>query len=431
MKHSLKEKFQHFFRTIKQHLNKEDIAAFFKKNWRYFSAVALFVVLVVLMVKFSSAGDKDGEKLDTEQAVELKNFEVDAVSELNELITQYYAACAAGDTAAVQAIAIPISDSELSHITMMSQYVESYQNIVCYTKPGLEEGSYLTSVSVDVKFADIDTAAPGLEFFYVRTNEEGALYIDNAYSSYNWMHNELETDGAVLELIQRFETQKDVVDLQEEVQARYEAALAADSDLMNLATVTLADAYNQWAMSVANNDGAQDQPQDTEVPSTEEPETPETPDTPEEPQQPENGVTAMETQTMYATNTVNIRQQPNESAEILGKLEGGSTITVNGSTADGWSQVDYNGTVGYVKSEYLSSEAQSAQEPADVSGPAPGSTVNLTNTINIRSSMSETASKVGVAYAGDSVTVEMNYAEGWSKVTWNNKTGYAKTEFIK
>lgn len=431
MKHSLKEKFQHFFRTIKQHLNKEDIAAFFKKNWRYFAAVALFVVLVVLMVKFSSAGDKDGEKLDTEQAVELKNFEVDAVPELNELITQYYAACAAGDTAAVQAIAIPISDSELSHITMMSQYVESYQNIVCYTKPGLEEGSYLTSVSVDVKFADIDTAAPGLEFFYVRTNEEGALYIDNAYSSYNRMHNELEADGAVLELIQRFETQKDVVDLQEEVQARYEAALAADSDLMNLATVTLADAYNQWAMSVANNDGAQDQPQDTEVPSTEEPETSETPDTPEEPQQPENGVTAMEPQTMYATNTVNIRQQPNESAEILGKLEAGSTITVNGSTADGWSQVDYNGTVGYVKSEYLSSEAQSAQEPADGSGPAPGSTVNLTNTINIRSSMSETASKVGVAYAGDSVTVEMNYAEGWSKVTWNNKTGYAKTEFIK
>ena len=66
-----------------------------------------------------------------------------------------------------------------------------------------------------------------------------------------------------------------------------------------------------------------------------------------------------------------------------------------------------------------------------MSGPAPSSTVNLTNTINIRSSMSETASKVGVAYAGDSVTVEMNYAEGWSKVTWNNKTGYAKTEFIK
>ncbi len=45
--------------------------------------------------------------------------------------------------------------------------------------------------------------------------------------------------------------------------------------------------------------------------------------------------------------------------------------------------------------------------------------------------MSETASKVGVAYAGDSVTVQMSYAEGWTKVTWKDKEGYVKTEFLK
>lgn len=431
MKQSLKERFQHFFQKIKQHLNKDDIAAFFKKNWRYFAAVALFAVLVILLVRFSSASDGDGEDLDTEQSGELKEFEVDAVPGINEMITRYYTACAAGDTAEVQAVVYPISESELSHITMMSQYVESYQNIVCYTKPGLEDGTYLTSVSVEVKFAGVETAAPGLEFFYVRTNDNGNFYIDNAYSSYNRMHGELETDPEVNELIRTFESQKDVIALQSEVQGRYEEAVAADPDLMNMVSVTLADAYNQWALSLANNSGTQDTPQE-ETPATETPSTEETPETPatEEPQQPDDSNTAPEPQTMYATDTVNVRQEPNESAAILGKLESGASITVNGSTEDGWSQVDYNGTTGYVKSEYLSAEA-AVQETADVSGPAPGSTVNLTNTINIRSSMSETASKVGVAYAGDSVTVEMNYAEGWSKVTWNNKTGYAKTEFIK
>ena len=38
---------------------------------------------------------------------------------------------------------------------------------------------------------------------------------------------------------------------------------------------------------------------------------------------------------------------------------------------------------------------------------------------------------VGVAYAGDSVTVQMSYAEGWTKVTWKDKEGYVKTEFLK
>ena len=62
---------------------------------------------------------------------------------------------------------------------------------------------------------------------------------------------------------------------------------------------------------------------------------------------------------------------------------------------------------------------------------AAGTKITLTNTVNIRSSMSETASKVGVAYAGDSVTVQMSYAEGWTKVTWKDKEGYVKTEFLK
>lgn len=426
-----KENFQHFFQNIKEHFNKDDIAVFFKKNWRYFAAVALFAVLVVIMVRFSSSADKDSEDgMDTELEGTLPSYEVDAVPKVNEMITRYYTACAAGDIDEVKAVAAPVSDNELSHIVMMSQYAESYQNIVCYTKPGLEEGSYLTLVSVDLKFVNVDTPAPGLEFFYVRTNDNGNFYIDNAYSSYNRMHKELETDEAVNALIREFESQKDVTALQAEVQKRYEEAVAADTSLMNMVTVTLADAYNQWAISVA--EAAPQEPgtetQDTEAPSTEEPVTP---DTPQEPQQTDNGVTASEPQTLYATDTVNVRQQPNESSEILTKLEVGAGITVNGSTADGWSQVDYNGTTGYVKSEYLAAEAPAVQEPADVSGPAPGSTVQLTNTINIRSSMSETASKVGVAYAGDSVVVEMNYAEGWSKVTWNNKSGYAKTEFIK
>lgn len=421
----LKEKFQKNIQNIKKNFNKDNIAAFFQKSWRYFAAVALLAVLTVLMVRFASPEDGDSNTLaDSEKEPAMEAYEVDAVAGIKELITQYYAACAAGDTEAVQTYAMPVSASELSHISMMSQFVESYQNIVCYTKPGLEEGSYLTSVTVDLKFEGVETPAPGMEFFYVRTNEEGNLYIDNIYSGYNRQHKEHKADAAVSALIQRFEQQQDVIELQAKIQQEYEQAVAADPNLMTMINVTLADAYNTWAHEVA---GIQNGSTDSgEEPPATEPVDTETPEPDVQPEQPDDNAADAEQQTQYATNTVNIRQQPSETADILGKLQPGESVTVS-STADGWSQIDYNGTVGYVKSEYLSSEAGQAE----VSGPAPGGTVTLTNTINIRSSMSENASKVAVAYAGERVTVEMNYAEGWSKVVYNGKTGYAKTEFIK
>ena len=35
-------------------ISKNDISSFFQKNWKYFTAVILFVVLAVVMIKFSS-----------------------------------------------------------------------------------------------------------------------------------------------------------------------------------------------------------------------------------------------------------------------------------------------------------------------------------------------------------------------------------------
>ena len=84
------------------------------------------------------------------------------------------------------------------------------------------------------------------------------------------------------------------------------------------------------------------------------------------------------------------------------------------------------------RSEFLSASApENASETASSDGLTEGTTIMLSNTTNIRSSMSETADKVGVAYAGEKVTVVMSYAEGWTKVTWKNKTGYVKTDLLK
>ncbi len=69
-------------------------------------------------------------------------------------------------------------------------------------------------------------------------------------------------------------------------------------------------------------------------------------------------------ETVYATDSVNIRTEPNTDCDIITVLQKGSCITRIGE-ADGWSKVIYEGEERYIKSEYLavsSSEEKPAEE---------------------------------------------------------------------
>ena len=57
--------------------------------------------------------------------------------------------------------------------------------------------------------------------------------------------------------------------------------------------------------------------------------------------------------------------------------------------------------------------------------------ITIQESINIREGMSTDSAKIGTAYQGEKVTVIMSYAEGWTKVKWNNKTGYIRTDLLQ
>ena len=142
---------------------------------------------------------------------------------------------------------------------------------------------------------------------------------------------------------------------------------------------------------------------------------------------------------MYATDKVNVRKEASETADVLGQLEAGAQTTCF-ETKDGWCRIDYNGgQQGYVKAEYMSTEAPAAQAPAEEpaappansNGFAEGTVLTIKESVNIRKSMGEDAEKVATAFAGEKVTVIMSYAEGWTKVTYGDKTGFIKTELLQ
>lgn len=407
-----------------------EMIEFLKKNARYFAAGVLFAVIVLVLVFFTGDGTEkpqDESTAVTEESVAEESYQENAIPEVNELIARYFNAYSAGDLETLMTLASPITENEKSYIALISGYVEEYQNINCYTKSGLDGSSYMVNVSLDVKFADVETAAPGLYFFYVRTNEDGSLYIDNLYSEYNLSRQESALDTSVRNLITNFYNSNDVIELQNNIQQKYETALSADENLLNLCTTTIPAAITEWRSTIVADvtEGTEEEPATEEVPATEE--------TPAEEEVPAAGETPEPvTETLYASEKVNVRAAADVASEKLGSVEMGATVTRTGTEGE-WSIIDYNGTIGYIKSEFLSATApeSTSEGTASSNGLTEGTEVILSSTTNIRSSMSETSDKVGVAYMGEKVTVVMSYAEGWTKVTWNGKTGYVKTDLLQ
>ena len=372
----------------------------------------------------------------------VQEFEVDAYEDVNTLINQYYTAYAAGDTDTLQTIATPLSENEKSYISVFSQYVDAYQNIKCYTKQGLDASSYLVSVYVEVKFKDVDTVAPGLDFFYVRTNDDGSVYIDNLYSQYNLKIKENALDTSIQNLISEYEGSEDVNSLQKEVQDKYDTAVVSDDKLSEMIQTTIPNAITEWAGTIVSQNTETESTEQQVPEETTEAEQTETPE--ENTDQPEeNGPTQSEPDTVYAVDTVNVRAAADTESEKLGTLEQGTALTRTGTDGE-WSIVNYNGQTGYIKTEYLTtknadSEADNGQtdnggndEQTSVGNfIAEGTVITLKDSVNVRSGMSESDSKIGTAFTGEKVTVVMSYAEGWTKVTWNGQTGYIKTSLLQ
>lgn len=412
-----------------------DMVTFFKKNARYLVGAAALIVLLVILVKFTGGSEKqnlaEGTEI-TEIAGADGTYEVDENQDINNLITNYYTAYANGDVDTIAALATPLSENEKSYITMFSQYVEAYQSISCYVKQGLDDKSYLVSVYLEMKLNGIDTVAPGLSTFYVQTKEDGSLYINNVYSQYNTSHKEEAFDPEIEKLYEKYEAQEDVKKLCSDVQKKYEAALAADTNLANMMG-TIADAYNAWSASLsATEEQPAEQPADAVQPEqpqdTAQPEEQPVAEQPAEQAQDAN-VQAMN-DTVYALDTVNIRSAADQNSSAVGSATIGASFTRTGVSGD-WSQVQYNGGTAYIKTEFLTTDASQTAKSSTANTAAVGENIRLSDTINVRSSMGEDADRLGVAYAGENVKVVESYAEGWSKVEWNGQTGYVKTDLLK
>ena len=74
-------------------------------------------------------------------------------------------------------------------------------------------------------------------------------------------------------------------------------------------------------------------------------------------------------ETVYATTTVNVRAEANTTAQSIGKLSAGQSVSRLLVMKDGWSKILYNNKDAYIKSEFLTTDKPVTTAPQKSSAP--------------------------------------------------------------
>lgn len=398
-------------------LNLETIKAFLIKNKTYVIIAVVFVVMVFTLVKVTSNNSsKEAKEAGSEEVITVdettpdtaaaattpaatNDLQTNAYPTVNDLVNKYYTAMASADIDTLLQIVNPLSEEKKAQIQQKKEYIEGYNNITCYTKVGPEENSYIVFAYYEIKFININTLVPGEQPLYVCTNEDGSLYI-----------NEGELTPEVESYIANITAGQDVIDLIKSIDTKFEEAQAADPDLK---------AFIEKLSGATQTDAAAAEQPAAEQPAAEQPaaEQPAATEQPAADASTAEGLQEVD-ETIYASETVNVRDKDSEDGARLGQLYVGESAKRTGIYSNGWSRIEFNGQTGYVLSEFLTTEGN-AQEVK-----------YLSETVTIRAEADEKSDRVGTAYEGTKVTRTAKLDNGWSRINCDGTTGYVKSEFL-
>lgn len=390
--------------------------------------VALIVICIIVGVNRGGNGSQSAmqgsetasEAGSTEGKIPVPEvpLEENAYPEINALFANYYEALANGEVETVEQLRSYLSESDKLTIEKRSEYIDYYADLTCYTKPGPMEDSYIVYTYYEAKLYDYETKAPSVNAFLVCRNDAGNYWIKVG-----------EIDQNMDDYITDISLQEDVAELYNRADVKYAEAMDADPELeVFLGELqTLVKSYA--AEEIAKREAAVIE--ETEAPTEEETQTEET-----EPEA-EPSVTRI----VAATDVVNIRSSDSETADRIAKAQIGDRFTLLENLGNGWSKIQYEGRDAYIKTEYLEVvDEQTADAPqtdapessaSSASNVQPGGTVTAKTTVNVRASASESGERLGTIYQGEKLEVIMPQADGWTKVVYQGKTGYVKSEFVE
>jgi uncharacterized protein YraI len=387
-------------------------------------AIVAAVAATVTVALNVGAGDKRIEELGMEpisasSEITMEDAQQDVPMTVNtdaaitELLTGFYNAWADGDSEKLLSLCDEIEDSNLFSYEEYSKYIESYNVLEIYTKPGPEENSTLAYVYFTTRFIDHDYDVPGYQAFYICTREDGSLYIKRG-----------ENTDEVNEYITLLTTQDDVVEFNNRITAEYNNLLMDNPEILSymnelVEQVKIEVGERLGQLNASGSDTAADTETNTETDENQDnAQEAVSTDVQTAEEQP-----VEETKYVTATTTVNVRSSDSEKADKLGKVSSGTKLQLVEEKVNGWSEVIFEGKNGFIKTEYL--QAVESASTVETIG-----TVTATTNINVRAAASETADRLGVLSGGDSADL-VSTENGWCKIKYNGQIGYVKADYVQ
>ena len=123
---------------------------------------------------------------------------------------------------------------------------------------------------------------------------------------------------------------------------------------------------------------------------------------------------------------LNLRDKASTSGRILTTIPKGKTVTIlSEKDENGWYKVSYGGKTGYVSGSYLTTSPSGSTTITTKTGTA-------TENLNLRNQASLSGKILTTIPKGKTVTILSEKDEnGWYKVSYDGKTGYAISNYIK
>lgn len=392
-------------------MGSKGIKGFLLKYYRYFIIGGLFIALiVVLLVVWRNKSKKADipeenystiEELETTVEVPKDKYKLNEYDDVNSLIESYLDAMSIGDTQTMASLSSSMTEEMVGFYEAQAKYVGNYSNYNVYTKVGPRENSYLALATFDLVINGQTKPLPALLSLYVCRNEAGALYVNSE-------NLPAEEEAYILELV----SQKDFVDLIDQVELDYNSAIEKDENLASAARA-LKEEINQDAQAILIDK----QQQELEAAAA------------AEAQAQQEAMEAAAVQVRCIKDNVNIRATASTDAESLGKTSIGDVYTRYEAMDNGWSKVDYNGSEAYIYSEYLEL-VEDGSESAGPSDLQPGSKITVKENVNVRKAPSQTAEKITTVSRGeqfDLIAVE----DGWCKITYKGEEAYIKADYVE
>ena len=397
------------------------VKEFCSDNKKYVGVAAVLLCLIILLAVVTANGKKDKKENteateQTQVSVEDFQFETeytdDKKDEITQLLQNYYTAYVSADLDTLANIAYPMTDNEKSYIGVVSQYYETVSDITVYSKAGLENGSYFVSVENNIKFYGVDTVAPTLDFFYIATDDNGQLYINNVYSNFNRTYAEEELDSGIVSLISKYTSDSDFANLQESVQSKYDEAVNSDANLKEMLETTLTGAIKQWYTTVRVDNSTQTTEQSTEQTTEQSSE-----------QQADDQAAADQSSQATDQNAQNTADQNAQNAQNTDQAAQ-NTADQNAQNTQNTDQAAQNTTD--QTAQNTTDQAAQDTQPSEYA-------VQTTDVVNVRAIADPNGKLLGKLTEGVKLTAYGTYGE-WTKISYSgseNGVGFIKTELLK